>query len=83
MNTALLKREMRARGYSQERLAEAIGANRCTINRKINGVRAGFTLREAFALAHALGLSRADFDKIFIDDYERLREAAGQKSAGL
>ncbi|MDR0929187.1 MAG: helix-turn-helix transcriptional regulator [Oscillospiraceae bacterium] len=79
MNAKLLKRMMRTQGYSQEKLAETIGVNRCTLNRKINGVRAGFTLAEAFAAAHALGLSRADFDRVFVDDYEKQKEDVNEQ----
>lgn len=72
MNEQLLKKTMRAHGVSQEELAERIGMDRSTLNRKINGWRKGFFVGEVKAVGEALGLSRGELMDVFFNDYRSL-----------
>jgi len=63
MNKALLCGIMKQYGYSQEKLADLIGVDRSTFNRKLNGYRKGFCVSEARAVGIALQMT----DKQIID----------------
>ena len=63
MNKVLLCKIMKQYGYSQEKLAELIGVDRSTFNRKLNGCRKGFCVSEAKAVGLALHMT----DKQMLD----------------
>lgn len=70
MNSMLLREKMRKRGYTQEKLAEAVGMDRSTINRKINGDKKGFGIGEACRIGRILKMSRAEMTEIFFSEYD-------------
>ena len=65
MNKELLCRLMKQYGYSQEKLAELIGVDRSTFNRKLNGFRKGFCIDEAKAVGAALHMTDRQILDIF------------------
>lgn len=65
MNKMMLCKMMKQNGYSQERLAEELGVDRSTLNRKINGYRKGFCISEAEAVGKILGMTDEQMMKVF------------------
>lgn len=67
MNKSMLCKVMKDNGYSQERLAEEVGVDRSTLNRKLNGFRKGFCITEAQAIGKILGMTEEQMMKVFFD----------------
>ena len=65
MNKGLLREIMKQYGYSQEKLAELIGVDRSTFNRKLNGYRKGFCVSEAKAVGLALHMTDRQLLDVF------------------
>ena len=71
MNKALLCRIMKQHGFSQEKLAEWIGVDRSTFNRKLNGYRKGFCISEAKAVGRALRMTDEQMLRVFFGAPDR------------
>lgn len=56
---------IRSSGYTVSELAAAEGMDRSTLYRKIKNPQEYFTCKEADKLRKLIGMSRADFDRIF------------------
>lgn len=69
MDNMLLKEIMKEKGYSQERLALALGMDRSTLNRKLKNVRGGFAVREACRVGRALHMTRTQMLAVFFSDF--------------
>lgn len=65
MDILLFEYEMKKRGYTREKLAEAIGISRSAFYRKCSG-KSEFTLAEIKAIAEILSLD--DINSIFFAD---------------
>lgn len=68
VNIKALKCEMRKRGYSVENLAKAIGIDKATLYRRINGNGVDFTMREANEIIKTLGLTAHEGSEIFFNE---------------
>lgn len=60
-----LKQKMLEKGWTVEKLADAIGLNRATLFRRFQNNGVDFTVKEINAIVSALGLSRAEAHLIF------------------
>lgn len=60
-----LKQIMATKGWSAEKLADALGIDRSTLFRRFQSNGADFTVEEVNAIVSALGLSREDAHSIF------------------
>lgn len=69
MDRDRLKYIMRRKGFSQERLAAALGMDRTTVNRKLNSGKKGFYIEEVYAVGKVLGLSRREMTDVFFGKY--------------
>ncbi len=69
MDDMLLRKMMRKRGYTQEKLAAAIGVDRSTLNRKMNDETRCFSMDEVFAIGRALKLTRSELSAVFFCGY--------------
>lgn len=66
MNHRLLRNILKKRHITQDKLAHAVGIDRSTLNRKLNGNR-GFLVWEAGEIGHFLHLSGEEMCRIFFD----------------
>lgn len=65
MNTQLLKGKMAEAGYTQQKLAQAIGVVPQTLSRKLQGKRQ-FTVGEALAICEVLHINQDQRSAIFL-----------------
>lgn len=68
MNENLLKSVMALHGDTQEKLAEAMGINICTLNAKIKDDKREFRQSEIDTIKRRYNLSPEDVDNIFFSD---------------
>ena len=67
MDKILLRRIMKQQGLTQEKLAERIGVDRSTFNRKVNGHHKGFCIVEVSAIGKVLQLSKEQMLNVFFN----------------
>ncbi len=69
MNDSLLRKLMSAKGFTQEKLANVIGVDRSTLNRKLGGVgKKGFGIQEMHQIVRALQMTRMDILNVFFPE---------------
>lgn len=67
MNKNALESKMKLYGDNQERLAEALGLTRTSLNAKINSRNASFTQQEISMIKTRYQLSASEVDNIFFN----------------
>jgi len=70
MNEKMLKAIMKEQGFTQEMLAERVGVDRSTLNRKIRGHHKGFSLQEACQVGYALQMTRGQMTEVFFANFD-------------
>lgn len=66
VNTREIKAQMQRKGMTQVMLAQKLGINPSTLNRKINNKKGeNLTVKEATEMAETLGFSRNEITNIF------------------